>query len=107
LARHPLVLYERGGQIRRVMDSWFARAGAPPINVMEVGNSEATKTLVGAGLGVSLISAIAVRAEAKSGALAVMKLAPKLHRELGVIRRRDKPLNPAFEAVLAALTARH
>jgi DNA-binding transcriptional LysR family regulator len=102
LARHPLVLFERGGHIRRVMDSWFARAGAAPANVMEVGNSEATKTLVGAGLGVSLISAIAVRAEAKSGALAVMRLTPPLHRELGLIRRRDKPASPAFDAVLAA-----
>jgi DNA-binding transcriptional LysR family regulator len=102
LAQHPLILYERGGNIRRVMDSWFARAGAPPLNVMEVGNSEATKTLVSAGLGVSLISAIAVRAEAKSRALAVMKLTPPLHRELGLIRRRDKPLSPAFAAVLAA-----
>lgn len=102
LARHPLILYERSGTIRRVMDSWFARAGAAPASVMEVGNSEATKTLVGAGLGVSLISAIAVRAEANSGALAVMKLTPTLHRELGLIRRRDKPASPAFAAVLAA-----
>jgi DNA-binding transcriptional LysR family regulator len=103
LASHPLILYERSGNIRRVMDSWFARAGAPATNIMEVGNSEATKTLVGAGLGVSLISAIAVRAEAKSGALAVMKLVPRLHRALGVIRRRDKPPSPAFDAVLGAL----
>jgi hypothetical protein len=25
-----------------------------------------------------------------------------LHRELGLIRRRDKPASPAFDAVLAA-----
>src|SRR5262249_41766270 len=76
LAQPPLILYERGGNIRRVMDSWFTRARAAPASVMEVGNAEATKALVSAGLGVSLIPAIAVRAEAKSGTLAVLKLTP-------------------------------
>lgn len=27
LARHPLILYERGGTIRRVIDAWFHRGG--------------------------------------------------------------------------------
>ncbi len=101
LAHHPLILYERGGTIRRLMDGWFGRGRASPRITMEVGNAEATKKLVGAGLGLSLVSEIAVKAEARSGALNVIALRPSLHRKLGIIRRRDKPLRPALEALLA------
>lgn len=38
LARHPLIVYERGGTIRRVIDGWFRRGGARPRVVMELGN---------------------------------------------------------------------
>jgi DNA-binding transcriptional LysR family regulator len=54
LARHPLIVYERGGTIRRVIDGWFRRGGVRPRIVMELGNEEAIKKLVGAGLGVSM-----------------------------------------------------
>ena len=60
LARHPLILYERGGTIRRVIDDWFRRGGAVPRVAMELGNAEAIKKLVGAGLGLSLASAMAI-----------------------------------------------
>ncbi len=105
LARHPLILYERGGNIRHVIDEWFRRGGATPRVAMELGNAEAIKKLVGAGLGLSLASAMAVAAEVKAGALSTIALAPPLARHLGVIRRRDKPETPALRVVLAALTA--
>jgi DNA-binding transcriptional LysR family regulator len=60
LARHPLIVYERGGTIRRVIDGWFRRGGVRPRIVMELGNEEAIKKLVGAGLGVSVSPAMAV-----------------------------------------------
>lgn len=103
LARHPLILYERGGTIRRVIDEWFRKGGATPRVAMELGNAEAIKKLVGAGLGLSLASSMAVAAEAKAGALAVIPLSPPLARRLGVVRRRDKPLIPALRVVLTAL----
>ena len=54
LARVPLILYERGGTIRRVVEGWFRRGGARPHVVMELGSEEAIKKLVEAGLGVSV-----------------------------------------------------
>jgi DNA-binding transcriptional LysR family regulator len=105
LARHPLILYERGGTIRQVIEEWFRRAGAVPNVAMELGNAEAIKKLVEAGLGLSLSSSIAVAAEVKAGALAAIALRPPLARRLGVVRRRDKPESPALRVVLAGLAA--
>jgi DNA-binding transcriptional LysR family regulator len=103
LARHPLIVYERGGTIRRVIDGWFRRGGARPRVVMELGNEEAIKKLVGAGLGVSVSPAMAVRDEVRAGALRMRPLSPPLARRLGVVRRRDKPETPALRVFLAAL----
>jgi DNA-binding transcriptional LysR family regulator len=103
LARHPLIVYERGGTIRRVIDEWFRRGGARPRVVMELGNEEAIKKLVGAGLGVSVSPALAVRDEVRAGALSMRPLSPALSRRLGVVRRRDKPETPALRMFLAAL----
>ena len=103
LAEHPLMLYEAGGTIRRVIDDWFRRAGVSPRVAMELGNEEAIKKLVGAGLGLSIIPAIATRNEARDGSLVVLRLEPPLARRLGIVRRRDKPVGPALEVFLAAL----
>jgi len=105
LATHPLILYERGGTIRRVIDEWFRRGRAIPRVSMELGNAEAIKKLVGAGLGLSIASSMAVRAEVKAGALTAVPLDPPLGRRLGVVRRRDKPESPAMRVALAALEA--
>jgi len=70
---------------------------------MELGNAEAIKKLVGAGLGLSISSAMAVSAEVKAGSLTAMPLDPPLARRLGVVRRRDKPDGLALRVVLAAL----
>ena len=103
LADAPLILYERGGTIRRVIDAWFQRGSVRPRVAMELGNVEATKRLVAAGLGVSVVSAVAVRAEVRARTLAARALAPPLARRLGIVRRRDKPPTPALDAVVAAL----
>ena len=103
LAEAPLILYERGGTVRRVIDEWFRRGGVRPRVAMELGNVEATKRLVAAGLGVSVISAVAARAEVRARVLTARTLAPPLERRLAIVRRRDRTPTPALEAVLAAL----
>jgi len=103
LAAHALILYERGGTIRRVIDEWFARGGAVPRVAMELGNAEAIKKLVGAGLGLSIASAMSVKAEVRARALAARTLEPPLARQLGIVKRRDKPVGPALRVLLSAL----
>jgi DNA-binding transcriptional LysR family regulator len=103
LAESPLILYEPGGTIRTVIDGWFRAAGVTPRVAMELGNAEAIKKLVEAGLGVSIGSAITVRAETRAGTLLALALQPPLVRRLALIRRRDRPAGPALDVVLAAL----
>jgi DNA-binding transcriptional LysR family regulator len=103
LAREPVILYERGGTIRRVVDDWFRRGRATPRVAMELGNAEATKKLVGAGLGLSVVSEIAVKADARAGALNLIPLRPALHRRIGIVRRRERSPRPALLAFVTAL----
>ncbi len=103
LARHPLILYERGGAIRGVIDRWFRRAGVAPRVTMELGSAEAIKKLVEAGLGLSISPAVTVQAEVRAGALRAFPLDPPLERRLGVVWRRDKPETPALAVVRQAL----
>src|SRR5262249_18337915 len=87
LTRERLIVYERGGTIRRVVEEWFRRAGAAPRIAMELGNAEAIKRLVAAGLGWAVTSAVAVADEAARGKLAVIPLRPALRRRLGIVLR--------------------
>lgn len=106
LARQPLILFDRRDNIRQTVDTWFRAAGALPRPVMELSNVEAIKKLVAAGVGYSIVPAIATRGEARRGELSLIPLAPPLARRLAIIRRRDKAVGPALEVVLAALAAR-
>lgn len=105
LARQPLVLFDRRNNIRQTVEAWFRASGVTPRAVMELGNVEAIKKLVSAGVGFSVVPMIAVRGEVKRQELGLIPLAPPLARRLAVIRRRDKTVGPALDVVLAALSA--
>src|SRR5262249_21213826 len=83
--------------------AWFHRAGATPRAPMELGNTEAIKKLVEAGLGLSVTSWFSVKSEVRARALTAIRLTPPLERQLGLVRRRDKPHAPALDAFVAAL----
>ena len=103
LAELPLLLFEPGGNTRRLSDEWFAQAGLSPRPVMSLGSVEAIKELVRAGLGCSILPGIAVRGDAASGALTAQPLSPPLSRMLAIIVRRDKPLHRGLKEIMRAL----
>jgi DNA-binding transcriptional LysR family regulator len=103
LAREPLILFERGATLRRLIDQWFHRGGVVPERVMELGNTEAIKKLVQAGLGWSVTSWFSAKSEARSRRLAAIRLDPPLYRPIGLVYRRDKTRTPSLEAFLAAV----
>jgi DNA-binding transcriptional LysR family regulator len=102
LAALPVLLYEPGGNARRVIDDWFGRAGIALKPVMELGNIEAIKQLVAAGLGCGMLTRLALRDEERAGA-AVQSLMPPLHRELALVMRRDKVPDRGLREVVRAL----
>jgi DNA-binding transcriptional LysR family regulator len=100
----PLIVYERGGSIRRVIEDWFRRAGVTPRIAMELGNAEAIKELVAAGLGVAITSAITVTSDmSRGGSIRVIPLRPPLSRRLGIIRKKGSSASPSVKLVLDAL----
>ena len=103
LAEKPLLLFEAGGNTRRIVNEWFARAGHVPKPAMELGSVEAIKQLIGAGLGWSVLPKLAVsRADAQPHVLTA-PLSPRLQRSLGLVLRRDKHLGRGLREVIRAL----
>lgn len=96
-----LLLYETAGNSRGLIDQWFRHGGELAKPGMELGNIEAIKKMVGAGLGPSVVPAMAV-ADDHDG-LAVRSLVPRLERRLGLVLRRDKVPDRALKAVIGAL----
>jgi len=103
LAREPMILFERGATLRRLIDDWFQRGGGAPALPMELGNTEAIKKLVESGLGLSVTSWFAAKADVRERRLSAVKLAPPLFRQIGVVLRRDKPKTPVLDAFLGTL----
>ena len=86
-----------------MIDDWFQRGGAAPKLPMELGNTEAIKKLVESGLGLSVTSWFAAKAEVRARKLSAMRLDPPLFRQIGIVLRRDKPRTPVLVALLSTL----
>lgn len=104
LAAWPLVHYEPGGNSRQIIDQWFERGGVPVKPVMELGSIEAIKVVVEAGLGCAVMPSAAVKSRPARQGLVVRSLSPPLHRKLGIVLRRDKPLGRPLREVVRALS---
>jgi DNA-binding transcriptional LysR family regulator len=103
LTKVPVVLYAPGAHTRRAVDDWFMRAGLALKPVMELGSVEAIKKLVEAGLGCGVLPRMAITADDRRGRLAIRPLTPRLYRKLGIVLRRDKPLNRGLREVVGAI----
>jgi len=82
-----------------MIDMAFSKKGLTPNIAMEVAYLETIKSLVRAGLGISVLPDKAVEIEVKSGILAKSKIADvTFSRNLGVVYLKDKFLSkPVLE----------
>ncbi len=101
VASQGLILEAPRGAVRLLTTQWLAAHGAAVATVMELDNTEAIKCVVALGLGVAIVPSSAI--SASDTPIAVRPLKPALIRTLGLIHRRDKPGNPAFDIVRRAL----
>ena len=86
----------------------FLRAGVVPESVMELDLMEATKYLVEAGLGVSILPAISIRRELETGTLVsveINQMEQPAQREVGVHVLRGRMLAPPIRDFLRLLAA--
>lgn len=96
LGREKLILGERGGNTRRLIDRFFAAANVHPTVAMELSRLEGIKRMVEEGMGVGIVPVGAVRAEVRAGRLVAwwIKGAQEINWELGLARRRGDYTSP-------------
>lgn len=69
LAAEPLILGEKGGNTRRLIDIFFEKSGLAPVIVMELQRTEAILKMVERRFGVTILPQAAVQREVKHGRL--------------------------------------
>jgi DNA-binding transcriptional LysR family regulator len=99
----PLILFEPSGNTRRIVDHWLSAHGVDLNPVMSLGSVEAIKELVGVGLGYAILPAMAMRRVEIGSLFMTRPLAPRLHRKLAVVVRKDKVLHRSLREVWTAL----
>src|SRR5829696_7969962 len=67
LAGEKLILGERGGNTRRLIDEFFAEAGLKPTVAMELSRQAAIRNMVAADMGVGIVPLSVVRDEVERG----------------------------------------
>lgn len=106
LAAHPFVLRERGSGTRLVMEEFFARHSVRLDARLELGSNEAIKQAVSGGLGLSVISALALKRRSRAEGLAVLPVEGfPIPAQWHVVRLRGKQLSAAARAFLVHLEA--
>jgi DNA-binding transcriptional LysR family regulator len=103
---HALLLPRQGRQ-RELIEDLFRTNDAQPRIAMEVESSELLKRLIAAGLGIGFLPRSNVQADARSGALKIVKIeGVRLNRDLALIYRKGKTLTRAAQMFLEIATGR-
>jgi LysR family transcriptional regulator, low CO2-responsive transcriptional regulator len=104
LSEEPFILREPGSSTRENAVALLRRVGIVPRVAMEWESTEAIKKAVQAGLGVSILSALAVELEVQHGLLVVIRHpALACRRHFYVVNDQDRRLSPAARAFAALL----
>ena len=100
-AEEPLVMRERGSSQRQVLEARLQELGLHPRVALELGSTEAVKHAVAAGLGAGVLSCFSVAWELAAGRLVAVAMPElDLHRNLYVVRHRDRRLTRAATALV-------
>jgi DNA-binding transcriptional LysR family regulator len=100
LAKEKLILGERGGNTRRLIDQFFAEAGVHPTITMELSRLAAIKRMVEADMGVGIVPSRSAREEVESGRLVAWWIeGARINWELGLAKLSggyDSPISQTF-----------
>ena len=99
----PLVLMDRDSSVRRIVDEACASIGRLATPAYEAAYMATAIGLVRAGLGATLLPSSASELLA-AGDLTIRDLdAPRIERELGLVKQRRRAYSPAAEALVAVM----
>jgi DNA-binding transcriptional LysR family regulator len=103
LANEKLILGERGGNTRRIIEQFFAGAGVRPTVCMELNRLAAIKRMVEACMGVGIVPLQSVRDEVERGSMKALWIeGAQINWELGLARLSaayDSPVCRSFVEV--------
>jgi len=102
LAGLRFILYEKNTAMENLIDHYFRLMGIAPKIIMEVENNEAIKSLVGAGLGASILPLCAVTEHSTQLRIVRVKGMP-LIRELALVSMDTEMLPNAILELASAL----
>jgi DNA-binding transcriptional LysR family regulator len=97
LAGAPLIGFEAGSAIRRIIDDALGRRGVAMEVVMELRSLQSILRMVGLGLGLAFVSRLGVGAE---GPPVVDVVGLRIERTLAVATKRGRPLSAAAAGFL-------
>ncbi|GAC1402366.1 MAG: LysR family transcriptional regulator [Ktedonobacteraceae bacterium] len=104
LAHEPFLLREMGSGTRAALEEMFEIAGLPLKTTMVLGHVEAIKQAVAAGLGISVLSFVAVRREVHHGMLAILDVDQfPIQRRWYIARLATRPLSASADAFITFL----
>ncbi|HYO09829.1 MAG TPA: LysR substrate-binding domain-containing protein [Tepidisphaeraceae bacterium] len=104
LCREPLILRETGSGTRAVVEHHLAKLGLSIRPIMSLGSTEAVKRAVASGIGLAIVSRLALETELNAGALAIVPVSDlKIRRPLHRLELRGKERSAATKAFLATL----
>jgi DNA-binding transcriptional LysR family regulator len=107
LQDEPLILREPGSGTRAVEERALARLKLPVRAAMALGSTEGIKRVVAEGVGLAIVSRLAVHAECAAGTLAVLPVAGlRIERPLHLVRRKGRRDGPALQAFCGVLRER-
>ena len=99
LAGEKLILGERGGNTRRLIDEFFAEAGLKPTVAMELSRQAAIKNMVAADMGVGIVPLSVAREEVERGRLVRWWIeGARINWEMGLARLSGGYLPPVCQA---------
>lgn len=98
LATQPFIQRERGSGSRLVTEQILRQHGLEPttlVTVAEMGSTEAIKQGIKAGIGVSILSRIALTDELRAGSVRIVEIKDVvLQRHFYIVRHRGRALSP-------------
>ncbi len=99
LAKEHFLLREVGSGTRAALEAVFQEAGLPLLVSMQVGNNSAIKQGVAAGLGVALISRVALDMELETNRLVILDVEGfPIIRQWRIVHLKDKNLSATARA---------
>ena len=100
------IMRESGSATREAAENLLRARRVEPHITMEIGSNEAIKSAVAAGLGIGVLSELAIRPDVAAGMIQVLNVKRwECNRQLSVFYRDDKYLSAAQTAFLEFLRA--